>query len=59
MGISKDENHCRNCKHFYITFDKYLPNGCRVFDIKTKQLPMRVVKKESQKDCQGFEKKRK
>ncbi len=36
--------NCRQCKHFYITFDQSMPYGCRKNQIKSKQLPSQVVK---------------
>jgi hypothetical protein len=49
--------NCFNCKHFYITFDKNAPKGCRKFQIKTMQMPNQIVKAASGHDCEGFENK--
>jgi len=46
---------CRNCRHYFITFDKDLPYGCRRFGIKSRQTPSEVVKSAGQGECQGFE----
>lgn len=47
--------NCRKCKYYYVTWDGRMPYGCRVFGIKTRQMPSRVVYKSSGKPCQGFE----
>lgn len=49
--------HCRYCKHFQISWDPKRPYACKIFDIKSQQLPMTVVKMASGHDCTGFEKK--
>jgi len=51
--------NCRKCKHYYITWDAKFPYGCRLFGIKSKQIPSVVVYKSSGKVCQGFEEKKK
>jgi len=47
--------NCRQCKHFFITFDAKVPYGCRRFSMKTRDLPSNVVKQAGQGDCGGFE----
>lgn len=46
--------HCRQCKHYYITFKPRTPMGCRIFAIESKALPCRVIKEQSGEDCKGF-----
>lgn len=51
--------NCFKCKHFYITYDKYTPNGCRIYGVKTAGAPSLVVKKANNgSDCLGFEPKK-
>ena len=47
------------CKHFYITWDSKIPNGCRQFGIQCKDLPSKVVAQAGQGECNGFEAKKK
>ena len=49
--------NCRKCKHFFITWDTNAPYGCRIFGIKTKQMPSIEVFKSSGRECLKFEKK--
>jgi len=50
--------NCTQCKHFYITWDPKIPNGCRRFGIQCKDLPSRVVAQAGMGDCTGFEAKK-
>jgi len=50
--------NCFHCIHFYITWDPKFPNGCRFFQIKTKNRPSNEVEKSSGLPCQGFEPKK-
>lgn len=47
--------NCRKCKYFYITWDKVLPYGCRLHQMKTHLIPSQLVKRASGHDCLGFE----
>ena len=54
MGGYMNPN-CMKCKHFYITYDKNMPKGCRVYKIQSSVLPSMVVKKANNGDeCAGF-----
>jgi hypothetical protein len=46
---------CRKCKHYYITWDRRLPHGCRAMNFKSRQLPSEVVFASCGKPCQLFE----
>ncbi len=47
--------NCRQCKHFYVTWDPKNPMGCRMFGFKSKQLPSIIVYRSSGARCDGFE----
>lgn len=48
--------NCHQCKHFYITFDQRTPKGCRVYGLKSKQMPSTIVKQATNgSGCLGFE----
>lgn len=57
MTAPKKRINCMKCRHFYITWDKNFPNGCRAFGFKTKRLPSMSVLSASGSPCQGFERK--
>lgn len=46
--------NCSQCRHFYITWDKKTPNGCRLYGIQTKDRPSQIVKMAGMGECQGF-----
>jgi len=49
--------NCRNCRHYYITWEKHFPHGCRAMGFKSAQLPAVTVRKSSQQDCLLFKEK--
>jgi hypothetical protein len=53
----KAQVSCRNCRHFYITWDPKMPYGCRTMGFKTRRLPSMLVRESSGMDCQGFQEK--
>jgi hypothetical protein len=48
---------CRNCRHYFITYDPQLPYGCRRYGIKSKDAPSKAVESAGAGECQGFESK--
>lgn len=49
---------CRDCKHFYITFDRATPYGCKAYQIQSAIQPSQVVKRANNgQDCIGFSQK--
>lgn len=51
---------CKNCAHYYITWDVKFPYGCRLFGFKSKGEPSMTVFKSLGKKCDNFiEKERK
>lgn len=48
---------CRKCKHYYITWDKKFPYGCRAMGFKGREQPCWVVYRSSGIRCQLFAKK--
>jgi len=47
--------NCMQCKHYQNTWDKYAPRGCKVYGLKSKQMPSVLVKAESGNDCMSYE----
>lgn len=50
--------NCKECRHFYITWNPQTPNGCRRFGIQCKDRPSQIVAMAGQGECQGFEEKK-
>ena len=45
---------CRDCRHYYVTWDKGFPHGCRVMGFKSRTSPALSVRQASRMDCQLF-----
>jgi hypothetical protein len=45
---------CNKCEHYYITWEKKFPNGCRSMSFKSRELPSLAVRKNSGMDCLQF-----
>ncbi|MGD0231097.1 MAG: uracil-DNA glycosylase [Syntrophorhabdales bacterium] len=56
-----DETHaeCRVCRHYYVTWDRKFPHGCKAARFKSAALPSVEVRAASGKACLLFEKKAK
>lgn len=52
--LVSDMIDCHKCKHYYVTWDKDFPHGCRAMDFKSYHLPSSVVYKCSGIDCLMF-----
>lgn len=46
---------CRNCQHYFITWDASFPCGCRAMEFKSKRLPHLDVLESSGAPCLKFE----
>jgi len=49
--------NCRECAHFYITWEADTPYGCKAHGFKSAQLPSMVVFSSSGEHCLLFRKK--
>ena len=54
-----NQNNCNNCTHFYVTYKKNFPYGCKAFGVISKNIPYLEIKKVSGTDCAVFQKKQK
>jgi hypothetical protein len=54
MNDPQKSNVCYRCKHFFITYEKSFPYGCRGFAMKSKRLPSLEVLRASQSECSLF-----
>jgi hypothetical protein len=50
--------NCRKCVHFYVTWDKKFPYGCRAMGFKTQTMPSLRVFQTSGMDCLQFAEKK-
>jgi hypothetical protein len=46
---------CLKCMHFYVTWDPAFPRGCRIFQIKTRNMPSWDVRSATGRACPAFE----
>lgn len=49
------ELECRRCRHYFVTHDPRAPHGCRLFAIKSRNLPAVEVGRASGRECQAYE----
>jgi hypothetical protein len=45
---------CQKCKHYFVTWEKLKPHGCRAYGFKSAQIPSSVVKQTSKLDCSFY-----
>jgi hypothetical protein len=49
---------CHECEHYYVTWDKHFPHGCKAMKFKSAQLPIAVVRSSTPDlTCLSFRKK--
>ena len=49
---------CHKCKHYYVTWDKEFPHGCKAMGFKSAQLPAIEVRVNSNRNCLLIQKKK-
>lgn len=52
--MEKQRINCRNCQHFYITWDTAMPYGCRAMGFKSKNMPYLITAQVSGDRCLSF-----
>lgn len=55
----KDKILCLKCKYYFSTYDPALPRGCKLYQFRSATIPSIVVKRETGKECLGFEERKK
>jgi len=53
-GEGEGKANCFDCAHFYITWDRNFPRGCRALSFKGKEMPCVTVLSSSGIQCQRF-----
>lgn len=46
--------NCNKCEHYYITWEKSFPYGCRAMGFKSKKSPSATVRSNSGIECLKF-----
>ncbi len=46
---------CHKCKHYYVTWERQFPHGCRSMNFKSLQLPSAVVRNSSGIPCMRYQ----
>jgi hypothetical protein len=54
-----EKRNCITCSHYYVTWDKNFPKGCRLFEFKTSRLPSEVVRESTGEVCKNHVEKKK
>lgn len=52
--MNGEKINCRNCCYYYITWDKNFPYGCKIFGVKSKQMPSIIVHQSIGKPCERY-----
>jgi hypothetical protein len=47
--------NCLRCRHFHVSWDPQFPRACRVFEIKSRELPSLEVYRATGTHCPSFE----
>jgi hypothetical protein len=55
---SRSRVNCYQCEHFYITWEKAFPYGCRGMGFKSRQMPSLAVFQSSGESCLLFKPKK-
>lgn len=55
MELKSEDLTCKDCAHFFVTYDRYFPYGCRKMDFKSLRYPHFEVRETTGKPCQGWE----
>jgi len=51
--------NCITCIHYYVTWDKNFPYGCRLFEFKSRKLPSLLVRESTGDKCKNYMEKKK
>lgn len=46
--------NCLKCVHYFVTWDKNFPRGCRAFGVKTRSMPSESVYRATGRHCPAF-----
>ncbi len=46
--------NCRQCRHYFLTWEPRTPHGCRLMGFKSRFLPATLVFQSSGEECRAF-----
>jgi len=49
--------NCRQCRHYFVTWENTKPHGCKAYGFKSAQIPSMVVFQSSGQACALFQQK--
>jgi hypothetical protein len=52
--MKKRGSLCHNCRHYYTTWDKAFPFGCRAMGFKSRTAPALLTRELSGEECLSF-----
>jgi hypothetical protein len=55
MSLEGQPPNCLKCRHFHVSWDPKFPRACRVFGVKSRDLPSRAVYSATGRHCPAFE----
>ncbi len=58
MKVDRKAPNCFQCMHFFVTYDKNCPRGCRAMGFKSKEWPSLLVRRSSGQECLRFQEKK-
>ncbi len=53
-NTGKKRINCLNCRHYYVTWDKNFPRGCKAMGFKTRYSPAGEVYRSSGLRCLSY-----
>lgn len=54
LSKNSPTTQCHACRHYYVTWDKQFPHGCKAMGFKSKTLPAFMVRNASGINCLLF-----
>jgi len=55
--MNNEKIECRKCIHYFITWDQRFPYGCKLYEVKSRQMPSIIVYQSLGSKCPNFVKK--
>ena len=53
--MAEEKPNCALCRHYFVTWDRDHPRGCRAFEVKSLEYPSVVVWRTSGRPCEAYE----
>ena len=46
--------NCRQCRHYFVTWEPHAPHGCRLIGFKSRLMPSTLVYQNSGQQCRSY-----